>query len=216
MKKMEKGELYAYQTRAQSFLTTAEFSRLATTLRRHMSSVQFFSDPYAQFAREMWVAARFAIAIGANRVRLLEDDWPDFEIESDNHVDQFEVTEVDLPGRHRGDEYKAVAAGQKPRISDDPVEAWIARADLIPNALQSAALRKGTKGYPPTANLVIYLNIDEWDIRHNEIIASFASQTKPAAAAFRQVWVLWKSTLYLVWENGQTKEGHTHLTRIGH
>jgi hypothetical protein len=51
--------------------------------------------------------------------------------------------------------------------------------------------------------LLIYLNIAEYGTMQKKIEGAMADATTVAKDAFSQVWVLWKSQLYLVWNNGE-------------
>ncbi|MEJ0011149.1 MAG: hypothetical protein WDM94_00715 [Bauldia sp.] len=203
MSHLSRDRIVAAKKDIESFRPLEEFCAYSSELINLMPSDQFFVAAGMTFARDAWIASRVARGLDATRVRLVPDNWPDFEIEVDGTSISFEATEVDLPDRRRSDEYRAVAAGTTPRMTHDPVEAWAARAAQIPAALQTAARSKAAKRYPPTADLVIYLNIDERGIRHEQIVDDLSENTKEASRAFRRVWVLWKATLYLVWDNGR-------------
>jgi hypothetical protein len=132
-------------------------------------------------------------------------DPPDFEIQIGDNVEPFELTEAHEPEMKRGDEYKEAA--EKAAVhggvhaEDDPEEDWIARAHQIPGALRRASERKASKYYEDV-NLLIYLNIDEWGIRHNAIVRCFPRCTAGAGLSFASVWIFWKGAAYQVWRGG--------------
>jgi len=189
-----------YKSRLSRWLAPADFIRTAEQLRTAVSGYQYFNDPKAAFARDAWIAARLASVSASSDVRL-GSVWPDYEERSDGAIVQFEITEADIPGRRRGDEYKTMSV--TPHWTMDPGEDWIARAEQAPTALRTAAEAKARKGYPPSARLVIYLNIGEHGIRQKEIEAAMAEMTAPARKAFQQVWVLWKARLYRLWKDAE-------------
>ena len=158
------------------------------------------------FLRDAWAAATLANIQEASAVRLVADEWPDFELRLGENVEPFEVTEADVPGRKRGQEYQEAENTVGPdgiSVEDDPVEEWILRAEAAPIALRLAAQRKANKAYSGGVHLLIYLNISEFGIRQREIENCFQEATKAAKATFDTVWILWKATAYKVWDKGR-------------
>lgn len=157
------------------------------------------------FIRDAYIAAGFASARGASRVRLA-DDPPDFEIELDGVTHKFEATEADIPGRRRGKEYKD-ARGKPPEarlVGQDVINAGIA---AVPVALRAAAEGKVAKArknpaYDPSWGLVILQNCATSGCGHDAVEASFDHATEPASAAFAEVWVLWGGDAYRTWPPG--------------
>ena len=171
-----------------------------------LGSADLFTQGGLEFVRDAWNAAKFARGRQAEKVRLVADKWPDFEIAIDGVTERFEAIEADLPNRRRGDEYREAAANAargESLVRDDPVEDWIARAELVPTVLADACRRKLSKNYSGWVGLVIYLNIGEYGIRQKEIQAVFPTATREAGQSFASVWVLWKDRVYLVWEKGK-------------
>ena len=157
-----------------------------------------FNQAGIQFIYDAWAAAEFAVFRKATRVRLINDEWPDFEMELGGEAQQFEITEADLPGRRRGQEYR-----ERPKGSvDDPEEDWYKRASQVSAALCSSSARKAKKHYSGRAQLLIYLNIPVYEIYQKEIEGCFGDATAPAKDQFESVWVLWKARAYHVWKNG--------------
>ena len=152
-------ELRRFEEALSRWQSPAEFILLTKQTIDKLGSVQFFNDGRLPFARDAWVAARIASATTADKVRLCPDQWPDYEERSAaTGTVQYEITEADLPGRHRGSEYRKAEQEGFP-LEHDPVENWVARANQAPQALSEAARLKAGRGYPPTSRLVIYLNI---------------------------------------------------------
>ena len=181
--------------------TPAQMSNAASEANSQIGAEVFFNQAGLGFLRDAWVAASFGDAIGAKKVRLVADRWPDFEIEHDSQLEAFEIVEADAPNRRRGEEYRGTPRG----IEEDPVEDWEARAEDAPNWIRAACEKKAGKGYDTTAeaSLLVYLNMNEFGIRQEEVESSFADATGAAKDAFAAVWVLWKSKAYRVWEGGQ-------------
>lgn len=173
-----------------------------------MGSEDLFRQSGVGFITEAWAAAKFAALRRAAHVRLIpqRDCWPDFELRAGNQVEQWEFTEADEPDRRRGDEYRTHSQRRAvggPTVENDPVEDWIARAERVPTALCVAVRRKLQRRYSDSASLLIYLNIDEYGIRQNEIEASFQNATAKGKDAFTEIWILWKDRAYQVWRHGQ-------------
>jgi len=170
-------------------------------LMNSVGSKALFNKSGTTFILEAWIAGHFANVVGATTVRLIDDQWPDFELRLNENLIRFETTEADVPGRKRGDEYR-----QSPQMMEDPVEDWIARAEAVPGALKTAVRKKKAKLYSKHENLLIYLNIGEYGIRHREIIAAFPDATKDARDIFKSVWILWKQQAFEVWRDGEPSQ----------
>ena len=166
-----------------------------------VGSETLFNKPGTTFILEAWIAGHFANVVGAQTVRLIDDQWPDLEVRLDDNLIRFEAIEADVPGRKRGDEYRL-----SPQMMEDPVEDWITRAEAVPGALQTAVRKKQAKLYSKHENLLIYLNIGEYGIRHREIIAAFPDATKDAKDIFESVWILWKQQAFEVWRDGKLSQ----------
>jgi hypothetical protein len=163
-----------------------------------LGSFNFFAQGGLGFLRDAYVAAEFATARQARHVRLIDDEWPDFEIDIDGQIHRFEATEADNPSRRRTDEYRNSADGLK----DYPVEEWIANADSAPRWLEFACQKKAAKKYSSYVSLVIYLNLVEFGIRHKEVISSFPQATAAAHESFHEVWILWNGRAYCAFQPG--------------
>jgi hypothetical protein len=150
-----------------------------------------------EFARNAWIAARFAKLRGADEVRLWPEARPDFEMKLSGTYELFEAIEADEPDRRRGDEYRLLHSRTgESGIEYDPEEDVIARADKAQAMLERAASRKASGNYDPSCGLVILLNLSEFGWRQREVEACMASATAPAKDCFREVWVLWKGLAY--------------------
>lgn len=158
-----------------------------------LGSVDLFTQAGLEFVREAWTAAKFAQLRGAAHVRLIADEWPDFELRYEGKSERFELIEADDPDRRRGDEYRERIG----EVSDDPVEDWIARAEKAAVWMDIACRKKMKKNYGSRANLLILLNLNEFGIRQQEVESTFPAVTAIVKNQFESVWVLWKEKAYM-------------------
>lgn len=163
----------------------------------------FLAQSGLEFLRDAWTAAEFGRLRGANRVRIIDETRPDFELELAGKVEAFEAVEALDPTRRRGDEFRDPTL----RVKDDPIEDWIARAGQAPEWLKAACGKKAAKGYDRSTNLVIYLNLSEYGIRQREVEGSFAEATASVATCFNTVWILWQQRACLIWDQGALQWG---------
>ena len=161
----------------------------------------FFIQGGLQFIRDAHIAATFAKARGASRVRLCGGERPDFEIEIGDGARLFEATEADLPDRKRGDEYRADLGKPKVPVGVDQEEI-AANIAAVPGALRARAVGKAAGGYDPAWGLVILQNCATYGCDRDEIEDCFEAATQPAANAFAEVWVLWGRDAYRTWPKG--------------
>jgi len=176
--------------------------RYVDAVNDRMGSKDFFNQAGVEFLRDAWAAGEFGALRGAGDVRLVADEWPDFELRLNGTLERFELVEADLPGRRRGEEYREAevrAASGGVGVENDPVEAWIERAERVPEALRAAIKKKIGKHYATRSSLLIYLNIGEFGIRQQEIEASFPPSTELARDEFQAIWILWKKKAYRPW-----------------
>jgi hypothetical protein len=178
-------------------------SQLVDDTLDHLGSRDFFGQGGLAFLRDAWIAAEFGGVRQVQKVRLVADTFPDFELGVEQQVEAFEAVEADDPNRRRGDEY-AAGTGE---VEDDPVEDWVARAEQAPTWLAAACETKIGKLYGARANLVIYLNLGEYGIRQKEVERCFPTATERAKGHFDAVWVLWKKRAYLIWRAGKAPAG---------
>ena len=194
--------------RLHAWLTPKEFrdalNRLESAQRDHL-----LTDPRAGFYRDAFCAHEFATLVGADLVRLVGEERPDFQIDVAGAVSAFEVTEADTPGRKRGEEVqerrKRRVAGQ-PFVEHFPYENWLTpeQADV---ALRMAAERKNRPVYDRSGGLVILLNPIEFGAHQQAIEDLMADATAAVRNRFASVWVLWKGVGYNTWRNGGAGSG---------
>lgn len=169
---------------------------------RPSDSADYFNAPGNQIFRDAWIAGEFAIRGTSEEVRLVNDNWPDFQVSQAGTVRAFESIEADLPGRRRGDEYKDWKK-RNYQPEPDEVDNWRARRDAIPIALENCVRKKTAKNYDVKARrkvgLVINLNLGTYGEWRGDIETQIFEKTRPAAAVFQDVWVLWDNRLYRTW-----------------
>lgn len=205
MPRLTREEIERYQAWLTEWRTPVEMLKYVEEVN-DAAGRYFLIQAGLAFLRDAWAAATFANIHGASEVRLVAEEWPDFELKFRDDVETFEFTEADVPGRKRGQEYQEAEDTVGPDgiyVEDDPVEDWIARAEAAPDALRIAAETKAGKAYSGDAQLLIYLNISEFGIRQEDIECCFQESTKPAKNAFDTVWILWKGAAYKVWDKGR-------------
>lgn len=176
---------------------THVFQSRIDQIARTIPRSTFFSQGGLAFLRDAWIASRVANALPSNTVRLISAPRPDFEIEINGQILQFEATEADIEGRRRGDE----PDDPDPRF--DPVEAWRRRFEAIPAALDRVIIKKLNKDYAPDVNLVIYVNLGCYGAYVKEGLPILRDHTAPAKSKFKRVFVLWEGCLYKFWEDGE-------------
>ena len=148
--------------------------------------------------REAFIAARFSRTAGQDRVRLLWETndgvTPDFEVGRGDHCNRYETTEADVPGRRRQLEYRdPMPPGVEPMV-------FTSIDDMVPH-MRGLAAKKASKPYRDCTGLVIHLNPPMFSFQPALRTAHMKEATEPAAAAFREVWLL-RNRGVLLWENG--------------
>ena len=202
MPRLTSQEMNLHREWLEQWRKPASMLAYTNSVMDRMCSDHLFNQSGVGFLLEAFAASEFAIARSASQVQLVSADRPDFELQLDSKIEQWELTEADIPGRKRGLEYR-MSKSEKFLIADDPVESWNTRADLVPEILHTCATQKAAKNYPQGTRLLIYLNIGEFGTRQKEIEGYMAESTSPAKAAFEEIWVLWKQKGYRQWVNGK-------------
>lgn len=195
MKRLDKDEIDDLIMRLAEWQTPQAMHAVVEGTMNALGSTNLFNQSGLAFLRDAWTAAEFGGMRKAEQVRLMSDNWPDFELLIGGRVETFEAVEAYDPERRRGVEYRESIGV----VEDDPVEDWIARAEQAPAWLEAACRKKAGKRYGARANLVIYLNLSEFGIRQSEVEGCFPSATEAVKDAFEAVWVLWKKQAYQVW-----------------
>jgi hypothetical protein len=201
--RITKQEICGYRSRWSRWRSPVELKAEVDQLRLQIGSEDFFNQAGLDFIRDAWAAAKFGCGRGASRVRLHDDERPDFEIQFLNgKVERFEFTEAQIPGRRRGAEYEK----NEPKIEMWPVDKWPNRGQIFEIVRNAAAIKKekanklaarGTP-YPQDVGLLIYLNVLEFwnEDEIDNIATTFCHAVEPAKEAFSAVWILWHGALY--------------------
>jgi hypothetical protein len=206
MSRLTKEQIQEHRSACEQWQRPEELLSRCEKLMASMSGEDFFNQPGLDFIREGWAAAMFGQARKADAVRLVPEAtrWPDFEIRLNERVGSWEVTEADIPGRRRGQEYRddPLMVGDK-ALGLDHTENYIARAERIPEAIRVCCETKAAKHYGERAGLLIYLNPSDFGTHHQEIVNSFLEATAPAKDSFTEICILWKYRFYPVWRDGR-------------
>lgn len=202
--RLSKTERRQWLARLSAFQTPGEMKEHVRALKRLFRERLLIRSGF-DFYRDAATAADFAAARRASRVRLWPGDRPDFEMETEVGIQQFEVVEADTEGRKRGKEYEEIL----PQLdAGELVVEHVDEGDFLTSGqaekmLRRAAEEKARKGYDPTIGLVIRLNPGDFDFDHDAIVACMETATEPASGAFVEVWVLWKGAAYPLWKAGK-------------
>jgi hypothetical protein len=180
------------QLRLAAFQAPAAFAALTNALCDRCGSEDWFNRPYLKFLHDAYVLAEFVTLAPVESVRLAgaSEQWPDGYVRVSGKSHNIEITSTH-GGRKLGKEYR----GEK-KVCMDPIENWIARADSISRYLRDAIEVKSKKNYGSACWLVVYLNINELDIRQVETERVIEGVKADFAASFEAISVLWKQKLY--------------------
>jgi hypothetical protein len=169
-----------------------DFIAATNALCRRCNSEDWFNRPHLKFLHDAYVLAEFVGLIAVDGVRLASSSerWPDGYIKLSGKTHNVEVTSTH-GGRKLGEEYRGV---QAPTL--DPVDNWVERAESIPHYLDQAIGAKSRKSYSSPYWLVVYLNINEYDILQKETEWVIRTIKARYAASFEEISVLWKQQVY--------------------
>ena len=156
--------------------------------RERVSAREFFGNPKHQKAREQWCAAHFSRGyerhLGPCAVWLEEVDPQtdtDFKLEVDAQRHPFQVTEVQEPGRRRGDEYK------RPFVSSIGGEDWSLGSEQGPEWIRAAIDKKlQLYGSVNDLNLLVYVNFPAYEVNYERVRQCVSGVAEP----FASVWLL--------------------------
>ena len=193
---MQDGELRDLHEGLAVWRAPADFQSAVTALHRRTTPKVIFNNPRQKFLLDAWTLAKFAMrhtAVDQVKLAAPDDRWPDGYVSAAGAIKNVEVTIADMSGRKMGAEYKI---DTDTRFEPDPVENWVARADAIPEALESAITKKIAKQYSSRAWLVVYLNLGEYGIRQQQTELVIAQTKLRHACSFEGLFVLWNGKLY--------------------
>jgi hypothetical protein len=120
-----------------------------------------------------------------------EQSDADFKLEAAGTIHPFQITEIQAPGRRRGDEYK-----QEPLIKvtvEDWTDGTENGARWTRDAIEKKLNRYG--GQVSNLNLLVYLNFPAYDQKYYDIRETCADVCLP----FASVWLLNGNATACVW-----------------
>lgn len=157
-------------------------------LRAPYTSKEFYNRAGLSRIREMWCAARFGQGVEQNMApcKIIMDSVDDqgdtdFTLSFPNASRDFQVVEIQKPGRRRGDEYR----------DREPGATWTERLlspDEAIEVIRSHIQAKADKHYARQANLhlLAYVNFGGHDLE----LATIRSHCRNATAGFAGVWLM--------------------------
>lgn len=163
--------------------------RIHAEFRERVTAREFFNNPKHQKAREQWCEAHFsqgyAKHLGPCAVLV---DRPDpqndvnFYLEVDGEAHEFQVTEVQEPGRRRGAEFKRTS------VSETRDEDWSLGTEQGPEWIRAAIEKKLIRygGSVQRLNLLVYVNFPAYEVNYTDVRQRIASVAGP----FASVWLL--------------------------
>jgi hypothetical protein len=173
--------------------SSAELALKVRETRAHVDAAEFFSSPRFKKTQELWCAAHFCAGLevvsGPYRIWASEADEQtdvDFELEVAQTRLPFQITEVQTPGRRRGDEYRGRSEG--PWTDEDRDRGTVEGAEWIRAAIAKKAARYSR---PEDLNLLVYVNFPAWDQEYPDL----AVRTTTEASRFASCWLLNGNTL---------------------
>ena len=106
LSRLTRKEIKELTKRLETWQSARAMRELVDGTMDRIGGATLFGQPGLNVLRDAWVAARLAEARQADCVRLIDDEWPDFEVKFGARVERFEAVEADNPDRRRGDEYR--------------------------------------------------------------------------------------------------------------
>jgi len=169
-----------------------DFIAATKALSNRCNSEDWFNRPHLKFLHDAYVLAELVGLMPVEGVRLASasEQWPDGYVKLSGNPHNIEITSTH-GGRRLGKEYRELKA---PTL--DPVNNWVARAESIPRYLDEAIGAKSRKKYGSACWLVVYLNINEYDIRQKETELAIRTVKAHYASSFEEISVLWKRKIY--------------------
>jgi hypothetical protein len=174
-----------------SFIAPAEMLAQAESEMEGIPNEYLFNDPAHQKLKERWCAGMFGVGYGKHvatcQVAVNEDRYRedvDFFLRAREANWEFQLAEVQEPGRRRGHEYRQIAK-DGPRLF--PYEPSRGRQEG-PQWLADAAQKKASKRYASsrTLNLLLYANFQAGELQHSDIVASLSRYQ----VQFASLWVV--------------------------
>ncbi|MBR0895785.1 hypothetical protein JQ616_12550 [Bradyrhizobium tropiciagri] len=154
-----------------------------------VKSSVLFNKPNAQFLLDAVTIAELFKYRPLKSVRLANQH--DGEAKDENGMFDIEVTEIQRPGRRRGDEYRE----ESPKVTHVPFDPNLGQT--VAAELANGVQKKADKKYAAKPLLLVYLNLgDAVGELRTEVEAAINDTKKRHADAFREVCVIWNGKLY--------------------
>lgn len=183
-------------------ITYAAPRELLDRAKRELAAVpqdELFNSSLHTKSREKWCAGMMGLGyekcIGPCRVAVNDSDQrqdADLFLDVGGSEFPFQLAEVMEPGRRRGAEYKALAAGDRKGFAYEPDRGRLEGPRWIAAGIE----QKKQKHYAGAAelNLLVYANFAAYQLQHAEVVTA----ARPYLDAFASVWVvtnLWLGSL---------------------
>lgn len=160
------------------------------SIRSQVPTDVFYSSPKYRKTMELWCAAQFGRGYATNiapcSILIHEGDaqtYFDFQLEIDTRKLDFQLTEVQLAGRRRGDEYRKGGPSGYTTVDDwDKGEKF--GGEWISSAIKKKWFKYG--GDVSELNLLVYVNYAAVEHPYQKLCEQVAGNAVP----FRSVWLL--------------------------
>ena len=167
-------------------------------IRESVTPREFFTVPKHKKTQEFWCAAHFGrhFAHGVGPCHILIEDHDDqsdtdFVFEVAGLVHPFQITEVQAPGRRRGDEYKRETSTKA--THEDCSDGRENGPRWIRDAIEKKFNRYG--GCVCHLNLLVYLNFPAYDQQYIKIREACTE----VSSSFASVWLLNGNATACIW-----------------
>lgn len=159
-------------------------------LRSKVQTDIFYSNPIHRKTMELWCVAQFARGYAANlspcSIWIHEGDaqtYFDFQLEVDSCKLNFQLTEVQLPSRRRGDEYRKGGLSGYTTVDD-----WDKGEEFGGEWISSAIKRKFVRYGGDVSELSLLVYVNYVTVEHPYL--KLREQVADVAAPFHSVWLI--------------------------
>jgi hypothetical protein len=167
--------------------TSAGFVRAVRAIGNRVPTEKLWGNRYKRLREAMTLTELCKHDSTITAARMMDDGPPDAFLRFADGADQeVEITEVQEPGRKRGDEYRRGGAALSTFL---PTAKRVARAEEIIQQLEKSVESKSGK-YAFKPNLLIYLNYPHHEETQALIQAGIENLRSKHAGEFRQIYVV--------------------------
>ncbi|HEV7268586.1 MAG TPA: hypothetical protein VGN83_27310 [Falsiroseomonas sp.] len=203
--KQWKRERSQWASRLEKWHSPRDFRDALDALRAEYGKLLLAKAEFTSLFRDAYTASVFTSHFNPEKVRLINAERPDFEIEMHGRTQMYEVVEADTPGRRRSDEIKQYWELATGKLLPD---GFYLTAELASEILEIAVGKKDRDIYLPEWGLVILLNPAKPGGREQQVIEeAMAQSTARVKDRFAEVWVLWEGAAYNLWCRGLPGNG---------